>query len=160
MRLTSRSVVGYACDVAIASLWRPTCPATAIVASILVVATDPDLLGHLRRLLTDADHRVITADSFEDGKRALTRSEPDCLIVTVRLEAFNGLHLVLRASNVRPHLGSIVLDSSDDAVLRTEAARLGALWVAGPDVAGRLNQAVSHVLARGGGENPSWRVTQ
>src|SRR5258705_4043885 len=66
--------------------------------TVLVVDVD-----HLRALstvcvaLSGAGYVVTRATSFDEARRQLVRVKPDVLITAVRLDGYNGLHLVIRS---------------------------------------------------------------
>jgi len=100
---------------------------------IAIVHEDPTVAAEWAIGLSAAGYRVVTSASFEDG-RALVDSEhpPALLIVSVRLGAYNGLHLVIRGRLDRPTMASILTSDTYDAVLAAEAARYGAAYIPGP----------------------------
>jgi DNA-binding response OmpR family regulator len=65
--------------------------------------------------------------TFSGGARGLQR-DPDLIIADVRLGAFNGLHLAMRA--IWAGIPAIVM-GFEDGVLRREAAAMGAAYLAG-----------------------------
>jgi DNA-binding NtrC family response regulator len=82
--------------------------------------------------LSAAGYRVVTSASFDDGKALLDATDPPALlIVSVRLGAYNGLHLVIRGRLDRPSMAAILTSDMHDPVLAAEAARYGAGYVGG-----------------------------
>lgn len=116
--------------------------------AVLIVAPDRELLTTLSQALTGAGYHVTTTTTFEEGRRALAASSPGCLIAAVRLGAFNGLQLVLRLRSDRPGVPAIVLATSSDLTLESEAQRLGALWLRAPFTAEAVTSAVAEALVR------------
>jgi DNA-binding response OmpR family regulator len=106
---------------------------------ILVVEDDRDTLDSWVELLQHAGYRVAAAASFEEGRRALD-SLPDMLITDIRLGAYNGLQLVVRARLANPALPVFVVTAFHDSVLQQETERLGAIYMRKP-------VDVAHVLA-------------
>ena len=96
---------------------------------LLIVDDDPQTVDGLAELLEGAGFECDGATSFEAALAAMRASPPDVLVTDIRLQAFNGLHLVLR----RP-VGSyaIVMSAFPDPVLQTEAVRLGASYLVKP----------------------------
>ncbi len=72
---------------------------------------------------------VDVADDFPRGRDRLALSPPDLLITELRLGAYNGLHLVLRAKRENPSMTAVVVTRTPDPVLRLEAAQLDATLV-------------------------------
>ena len=119
----------------------------ARAASILIVEGDRETLAGWVQLLHAAGYRVTGAASFEDARRAV-QAAPDLLITEVRLGAYNGLQLVIRARAHNPHLPVIVLTAFSDVVIRAEAERLGAIYVEKPVEAKRLLDIIADALRR------------
>ena len=99
--------------------------------TILIVEDDPDTLDSWVELLQHAGYRVAAAASFEEGRRAL-ESSPDMLITDIRLGAFNGLQLVVRARLANPSLPVLVVTAFYDPVLQEETERLNAIYLRKP----------------------------
>ena len=101
------------------------------VKVILVVEDDPDTLDFWVELLQRAGYGVTAAPSFEEARRAL-ESLPDMLITDIRLGAYNGLQLVVRARLANPCLPVLVMTAFDDPVLQEETHRLDAIYMRKP----------------------------
>lgn len=71
---------------------------------------------------------VVTFPSFETARQYVERNPPDVLITDVRLGAFNGLQLAIIVKSRRPDAKVLVISGFDDAVLRAEAERVGAIF--------------------------------
>ena len=117
------------------------------VPSILIVEGDRVTLAGWVKLLHAAGYRVTGAASFEEARRALA-SALDLVITEVRLGAYNGLHLIIRARSHNPHLSAIVLTGFPDVVIKAEAERLDAVYVEKPVDAERLLAIVAETLDR------------
>jgi DNA-binding NtrC family response regulator len=109
---------------------------------ILIVEDDRDTLDSWVQLLQDAGYRVAAAVSFEEGRRALD-SSPDMLITDIRLGAYNGLQLVVRARLANPSLPVIVVTAFHDPVLQEETERLGAIYMRKPVDAAQMLAAIA-----------------
>ena len=82
--------------------------------------------------LSAAGYRVVTSASFEDGKALLEAEDPPALLIaSVRLGAYNGLHLVIRGRLDRPGMAAILTSDTHDPMLAAEAATYGAAYVSG-----------------------------
>jgi DNA-binding NtrC family response regulator len=99
---------------------------------LLVVNADHDRLRATEQVLVSAGFLVTCASSFEQAKRGLRLAPPDLLVTDVRLGAYNGLHLVVRAHSDRPSMPAIVLDVQYDQVLESETKNAGAVYVGKP----------------------------
>jgi DNA-binding NtrC family response regulator len=105
---------------------------------VRVLLVDANRDSGTEQVLKSAGHLVTRAFGFEEAKRWLQFSPPDLLMTDVRLGAYNGLHLVLRARAQHPEMPAIVVDADHDPVLEREAGEAGATYVAKPFEAGSL----------------------
>lgn len=100
---------------------------------ILIVDDDLSLLQALERALTETDgYDIVASDSFEDARRTLRSRKFDVLITDVRLGLFNGLQLAILARDLHPDIRLIVISGFDDTVLKSDALRLGAVFLVKP----------------------------
>ena len=99
---------------------------------VLLVDDDPALLRLVSQWLTGGGFSVTACDSFEDARRELTAHPPDVLLTDLRLGAFNGLQLVILASELNPQPLTVVMSAYDDPTLREEAERCGARYLLKP----------------------------
>ncbi len=109
---------------------------------VLVVTPNVRAGCGTRKSLRAAGYDVSMRTTFYGGVRGLRR-DPDLVIADVRLGAFNGLHLAMRA--IWAGIPAIVL-GFEDGVLRREAAAMGAAYLAGR-VDGRALLAMVESLA-------------
>jgi len=107
-------------------------PAKFESRTILLVDTRIAALRRTSDLLRRAGHHVIEAASFDDAKKALWTRAPALVISSLRLAAFNGLHLVHLARLNRPEMSAIIMSGGADAVLQSEAERVGASLLVEP----------------------------
>ncbi len=101
------------------------------VPVVLVVDSTEDL-AMTARTLRDARYEVVEADSFEQARSLLSSLHPDLLITDIRLGAHNGLHLVWLRHLDQPERPAIVTNAYADAVLETEARKLGCAYLLKP----------------------------
>ena len=100
---------------------------------ILIVDDDLSLLQALERALAETDgYDIVASDSFEDARRTLRSRKFDVLITDVRLGPFNGLQLAILARDLHPDIRLIVISGFDDTVLKSDARRLGAVFLVKP----------------------------
>jgi DNA-binding NtrC family response regulator len=114
--------------------------------TILVVDTRAAVLRRTGDALRRAGYEIFEADSFGDAKRILLSRKPAVLISGLRLAAFNGLHLVHLARLTRPDLNAIIISASADAILQTEAERVGASLLVEPVPPLTLLSVISRML--------------
>jgi DNA-binding NtrC family response regulator len=98
----------------------------------LLVDPDNRVLLRLSDVLIAAGYTPRLAGTYEDAVGWLKAERFDFLVTAHRLITHNGLHLVLRATTERPHLGAVVTTPIPDPVLVEEAAGFGALTVIAP----------------------------
>ena len=94
---------------------------------VLVVTPNVRAGRGTRASLRAAGYDVSMRTTFSGGVHGLRR-DPDLVIADVRLGAFNGLHLAMRA--IWNGIPAIVM-GFEDGVLRREAAAMGAAYLAG-----------------------------
>jgi len=129
------------------SAWYNGTPAIRMRSAmhLLIVDDDRETLDGLTELLEDAGFECDGATSFEAAIAAMRASPPDVLVTDIRLQGFNGLHLVLR----RPAgTYAIVMSAFPDPVLHTEAHRLGAPFLGKPVQTRQLLELLKRVHAR------------
>jgi DNA-binding response OmpR family regulator len=112
---------------------------------ILIVEDDRDTLDSWVEMLQSAGYRVAAAASFEQGRRAL-ESSPDMLITDIRLGAYNGLQLVVRARLANASLPVFVVTAFHDPVLQEETEGLGAIYVRKPVDAAQILAAIARAF--------------
>ena len=90
---------------------------------------------------------VTVAATFHEAAERL-RVPPVLLVADIRLNEYNGLHLVLEGKSARPDLAAIVTSVFADPVLRSEAEQLGATFVVKPISTEELRAAISRTVLR------------
>ena len=105
---------------------------SVVLMPVRVLLVDANRDSETEQVLKSAGHLVTRAFGFEEAKRCLQFAPPDLLMTDVRLGAYNGLHLVLRAHAQHPEMRAIVVDADHDPVLEREASEAGATYVAKP----------------------------
>jgi DNA-binding response OmpR family regulator len=111
---------------------------------ILIVDHNPSTRGDLSKLLTDAGFEVMEAATVPDAMRALATTPPNLLITEIRLDSYNGLHLIAMAPKPIP---AIVITGYADRGVEADARRLGAEYLAKPVSPGELYAAVQRTLS-------------
>ncbi len=110
---------------------------------VLVVDDQPEVMRLLVQFLVLEGHDVVGETEFEPARRFIDTTPPDVLVTDVRLGAYNGLQLVLHMRTARPDAPVVVLSAWDDAMLRQEAARLGAQYRTKPISRSELTEAIA-----------------
>jgi DNA-binding response OmpR family regulator len=99
---------------------------------VLVVDDSPAITRMLGELLEGAGYDVVTADTYEQGKKLADTVDPDLLIIDIRLGDYNGLQLALRQRISHPDRPVIVMSGYVDPVLEAETRRQGATFIEKP----------------------------
>ena len=110
--------------------------------TILVVDTDPFQVRALAVQLRERGYRVLEAMSFREAQRTWDARKPQVLVADVRLEAYNGLHLLIRARAVRPDIKAIITSPVSDRVLAAETRRFGGTFLLKPLDVGDIVAAI------------------
>lgn len=124
----------------------PAGPAAARPPQVLIVDDDPATRNGIAELLRMAGCRCIAVGSFVVARDLLKTSPPDVLVTDVRLGEHNGLQLIVGS----PHpVRAIVISGFDDPVLKADALRAGATYIAKPvnpsEIVGAVRQKLLEV---------------
>src|SRR5262249_5500083 len=106
--------------------------ADAMSALILLVESDRTVLGRTEALLSSAGHLVAAVSTYHEAKHLMESVSPDMIIVRVRLDAFNGMHLAVRCRREYPLPPVMITSPGPDAVVEMEAERIGAMFLVDP----------------------------
>ena len=98
--------------------------------------------------LTEAGFQVSATDNYHEAKALLLTYPPLVLVTEVRLGAFNGLQLALRAGSMAPRITVVVTSGFEDHVLQCEAERAGATLAMKPLTSDELLAAVYRTALR------------
>ena len=93
--------------------------------TVVIVDEHPHAVSVLAAAFARAGYTPRGAHTFHDAIALLEQCEPSVLVVTMELGAFNGLHLLLRASARHPAAKVIVIGPASRAI-DSEARDLGA----------------------------------
>jgi len=111
---------------------------------ILIVDDNALTRGALVKLLADAGFETMTATTVPEAMRALATTPPNLLITEIRLDSYNGLHLIAMAPKPIP---AIVITGYPDRAVEADARRLGAEYLAKPVSPGELYATVQRSLS-------------
>ena len=109
---------------------------------VLIVADTPALTEDLLGWLVPGGYQSTVATTFACAMRQL-RTHPQLVISQLRLGAYNGLHVALRARG--EGIPAIVI-GQPDTVLEREARQLGATFVQSGELARERILAIAHDL--------------
>ena len=113
---------------------------------VLIVDDDQPTRAGLAMLLMDAGYETITASTVPAAIKMLTDEQPDLLIVDIRLDQYNGLHLVAMR---REPIPAVVLTGYADPAIEADARRLGAEFLLKPIAPAVLTALVKRLLSDG-----------
>ena len=111
---------------------------------VLIVDDDGATRRGLVQLLAQAGYDATGVGTFDQARRIIGASPPDLLITDIRLEAYNGLQLILNSPRMIP---TIVITGFADPVLEAEARRGGAAYLVKPVQPLELLEVVAEKLA-------------
>ena len=111
---------------------------------ILIVDDNTASRGALVTLLADAGFETLTAATVPDAMRVLSTAQPDLLITEIRLDTYNGLHLIAMAPKPIP---AVVITGYPDRAVEADARRLGAEYLSKPVSPGELYATIQRTLA-------------
>jgi DNA-binding NtrC family response regulator len=95
---------------------------------VLFVDREWDALVTFDEALRDNGSVVVCTDFATARKRLLEDDPPQVLVTNLRLEAYNGLHLVYVATSLGLGIRCIVYSDQEDALLMREARSAGAAY--------------------------------
>jgi len=115
----------------------------------LIVDCETATRDSFATLLERGGYRTLTADGVPSATTVLTENELDLLITEIRLEGYNGLHLIAMAP--KP-VRAIVVTAYPDPVIEADARRFGAEFLVKPVTPELLLRTVKTQIARIGEE--------
>jgi DNA-binding NtrC family response regulator len=119
-----------------------------IDVNILVVDSDARQLSWTLDLLQSAEYSATGAATFKAARALLGSRRYDLLITNLRLQAYNGMHLIFDSHVLSPHMPAIIIDSVPDAGTESEAHRAGAAYLGTFPDADRLTALVKTLLEK------------
>jgi DNA-binding response OmpR family regulator len=97
----------------------------------MVVVSEPNIGETLVEWLSGSGYAARVIRTFAAARAELDGSSPDLLIAQIKLGAYNGLHLAIRARS-RGSKTPVILVGDRDPVLQSEADRLHASYLTTP----------------------------
>ena len=121
------------------------CPVISVFSHILLVEPNAVFGSHLQQAVSDvADIQCVS--HFAAARSVLQQGAVDLLVTTLRLGAFNGLHLVYLAQFVARGTRAVVYTESLDTGLGRDVQRAGAFYETRPCLPYTLASYVGAVL--------------
>ncbi len=117
---------------------------------ILIVDDDRATRDELAQLLTHEGYETVTASDVPTAMHILGASAPDLLITEIRLDTYNGLHIIAMAPTPIP---AIVLTRIADPVIEADARRFGAEYLIKPVSPATLLAVIAGMLGTAKGRS-------
>lgn len=96
-----------------------------LLRDVFIVDPDPRALSRLRSAVEAMTASVVTCSTFKQARTALRTYAPSLLVTNLRLDEFNGLHLVLLTAGLGTR-GVVYGSASADRGLASDIRRFGA----------------------------------
>jgi two-component system response regulator RegA len=100
--------------------------------TVVLVDDDAATLDGLSEWLANEGFSVVACSTFAEARAQIMCPPIAALITDIRLEEYNGLHLVQLARSLQPHARLVVFSGFADPVLEAEAEMAGAIWLLKP----------------------------
>jgi DNA-binding NtrC family response regulator len=129
-----------------------SCAPAAVPRTALVI--EPLLADQVLTVatLSSAGFQVTVADNFHVARALLEECPPTVLLTELRLNEYNGLHLVLRGKASYSSMAAVVTSAWIDLALQAEAESMGATFINKPLGRQELLAAVLRTLHRTGND--------
>jgi len=99
---------------------------------ILILDDEPAVAALYAVALEGAGHEVVVCTGFEEARAYLKQEVPFGLLTDVRVGEYNGLQLAIVFRSLSPGGALMVVSGHEDAVIRKEAAQIGAAFLLKP----------------------------
>ncbi len=96
------------------------------MAKILIADDDPTILSLLNKILLSKGYDVQLAENGSVAEKALKSDQFDLLISDIKMEPVDGMQLLKRTRQMRPHVGVIMLTAYATVATAVEAMKEGA----------------------------------
>jgi DNA-binding NtrC family response regulator len=97
-------------------------------SSVLIVDPDEPYRQRLSEVAATTGWAVTTSGGFHEARRAIAAAEYPLIVTSIKLGAFNGIHLIYLAKRANPHAICVAYSSHDDAGLGLDAQQAGAFY--------------------------------
>jgi two-component system response regulator PilR (NtrC family) len=96
------------------------------MAKILIADDDPTILSLLNKILLSKGYEVELAENGVVGEKKLKAEQFDLLISDIKMEPVDGMQLLRKTRQMRPHVGVIMLTAYATVATAVEAMKEGA----------------------------------
>ena len=121
--------------------------------TVVLVDDDAATLDGLSVWLANEGFSVMACSTFAEARTQIMSRPIAALITDIRLEEFNGLHLVQLARSLQPHARLVVFSGFADPVLEAEAEMAGATWLLKPIHLDQLGEHLAGLSPEPGSES-------
>ena len=115
--------------------------------TVVLVDDDAATLDGLSVWLANEGFSVVACSTFAEARAQIMSPPIAALITDIRLEEYNGLHLVQLARSLQPHARLVVFSGFADPVLEAEAEMAGAIWLLKPIHLAQLGEHLAGLSA-------------
>jgi CheY-like chemotaxis protein len=123
------------------------CERFRILATILVVDDEPDLVTNCQRLLRPLGHVPLGAGTAADAIAVIDREVPDLVVTDLRLPGPDGLAVARHARTRIPPIPVLLISAYDSLSMRDAAREIGVnTFLAKPFANAAFRQAVERLL--------------
>jgi len=123
---------------------------TSKQASILIIDDDAEIRYSLDRVLSTMGHRIITADSGEQGIKTAQAENADLIFLDNRMEGISGIETLQHLRSAAPHSMVILMTAYGTTQTAIEAMKHGAFdYVLKPFDLKKLKELVDRALKAG-----------
>jgi DNA-binding NtrC family response regulator len=96
------------------------------MAKILMADDDPTILSLLNKILTSRGYEVQLAENGSTAEKMLQTEQFDLLISDIKMEPIDGMQLLKKTNQMRPHIAVIMLTAYATVATAVEAMKEGA----------------------------------
>lgn len=115
--------------------------------SLLIVDDDRPFLTRLARAMEGRGYSVTTAESVEDGLRAIAANPPSYAVIDMRLGDGNGIDVISELKRRKPQTRALILTGYGNIASAVRAVKLGAHdYLAKPADADEIEAALNGVV--------------
>jgi two-component system, response regulator RegA len=115
--------------------------------SLLIVDDDRPFLTRLARAMEGRGYSVTTAESVEEGLRAIANHPPAYAVIDMRLGDGNGIDVISELKRINPQTRALILTGYGNIASAVRAVKLGAHdYLAKPADADEIEAALNDVV--------------
>jgi DNA-binding NtrC family response regulator len=93
----------------------------------ILVVDDEEIIRHLfQRTLEEAGYNVVTAANGEEALQEVNKSEPEMVLLDIRMPGLSGMEVLSKLTNDYPNICVIMVTAVGDTKTAVEAMKLGA----------------------------------